>query len=197
LQNCERIVVFFCERPDLKSKISTLRKFRQAAATAAVFAGGGWTEVGIMDIICQSAQVHLQACNMLHEQRKLGRQMVSLSQSPFHIQHNKLSACAPVLVRNSLLYSMAKKRLVLPTEALQMQGLPVPALLAGSPDLAAQWPFRCNLEDIMTESQLRGVTGNGMHICQVGSALLLALAMVAGGSADREASAECLGVWEA
>ena len=149
-----------------------------------------------MDIICQSAQVHLEACKMLHEQGKLGRQMVSLSQSPFHVQHNKLSACAPVLVRNSLLYSMAKKRLVLPGEALQMQGLPVPALLAGFPDLAAQWPFRCSLEDIMTESQLRGVTGNGMHICQVGSALLLALAMVAGGSADREAS-ESLGVWEA
>ena len=82
---------------------------------------------------------------------------------------------------------MRKQRLVLPGEALQMQGLPVPALLEGYPDLAAQWPFQCMPEDIMTESQLRGVTGNGMHMCQVGCALLLALAMVAGGSADREA----------
>ena len=124
---------------------------------------------------------------MLHGERKLGRDLVSLSQSPFHIRANKLSACVPVLVRNSLLYSMKKQRLVLAEEALQMQGLPVPALLPEFPNLAERWPFRCSLSDVMTEAQMRAVTGNGMHICQVGTALLLALAIVAGGSAQMEA----------
>jgi hypothetical protein len=164
-----------------------LKRIRTSRSNSSSFAGGGWSEVGIMDVICPSARVHLEACNLLHEERQLGRDLVSLSQSPFHIQANRLSACAPVLVRNSLLYSMRKKRLVLPEEALQMQGLPVPELLTDHPHVAARWPFCCSLGEIMTEAQLRAVTGNGMHVCQVGSAVLLALAMVAGGCTDRDA----------
>ena len=158
-----------------------LKRVQASSSQSSSFAGGRWSELGIMDVICPSARVHLEACQELHADGKLGRDLVSLSQSPWFMRQNKLSAFVPVLVRNSQLYSMSRRRLVLPEEALQMQGLPVPALLSDLPDLATRWPFKCDFHDIMTETQMRTATGNGMHICQVGSAVLLAVAMLAGG----------------
>jgi hypothetical protein len=142
------------------------------------FKSGGWKMVSAKHVICPSARVHLDECKKLHKLGRLGRDLVSLSQSPLHHVFIKPSGCAPTLTRNSLLYSMLGRRLLLPAETLQMQGLPVPAMLPKS-GLASRWPFACDLPDIMSESWERSVAGNGMHMCQVGSAVLLALAVLA------------------
>ena len=138
----------------------------------------GWIQVSARDVICPSSQVHLDICKRLHRSGQLGRDIVSLSQSPLHHVLIKPSGCAPTLTRNSFLYSMLGRRLLLPAETLQMQGLPVPAMLPNS-GLASRWPFACDLSDIMSESWEQSVIGNGMHVCQVGSAVLLALATLA------------------
>ena len=142
-------------------------------------AGGGWTEVS--EVICASARAYLEAWQKkLITCGELPRDLVSLSQSPWHhvSVYIKPSPCAPTLTQSSFLYSMLGRRLALPAEILQMQGLPVPAMLPNSPGLASRWPFACDLPDIMCESWERKVTGNGRHICQVGSAVLLALAIL-------------------
>ena len=140
-------------------------------------AGGGLTELS--EVIGASARAYLEAWHKkLITSGELPRDLVSLSQSPWHHVFIKPSPCAPTLTESSFLYSMLGRRLVLPAEIMQMQGLPVPSMLPNSPGLASRWPFACDLPDFMCESWERKVTGNGKHICQVGSAVLLALAIL-------------------
>ncbi|MCP4238966.1 MAG: hypothetical protein GY772_00195, partial [bacterium] len=87
--------------------------------------------------------------------------LVCLLQSPHY--SGSTNHLAPPLLRNTLLYSLQRRRLVLPAETCLIQGIPAPSLIS---DLAHRSPFQVPLESLVTEGQLRSLLGNAMHLCQ-------------------------------
>ena len=101
--------------------------------------------------------------------------MVCLLQSPWRITP-VVENHVPVLLTNTLLYSHEASRLVLPEELLLIQGIPVPGLEAQlGIGISGLYPFAGALHDLFQDRAICKLAGNGMHISQVGAALLLAL----------------------
>ncbi len=103
--------------------------------------------------------------------------LVCLLQSPHHTGTSRNSLWAPPLLRNTCLYSLQRRRLVLPAETCLIQGIPTRSLISGT--AGRRSPFEEPVESMATEGQLRGLLGNAMHLCQVGGASLIALCLAA------------------
>jgi len=99
-------------------------------------------------------------------------QIVNLMQNPHHFQ--TIQNLAPALLRGSVLYSMSAQRRFLPEEHFLIQGIPVMELLPVGPKNV--YPFLKPLQELTSSAALRRLTGNAMHLSQVGLAMLLALA---------------------
>jgi len=138
--------------------------------------------VDVLDLIPACARVHLQCCKDLRAPALgLGlpaADIVCVMQSPHQIQPRaspSLQTVVPALLTGALPYSLAADRLVLPDELLLAMGVHSLVLSSVRPSLAALHPFQPPLPDILQEVDLRRLVGNGMHVSQVGSALLLLL----------------------
>ena len=84
-------------------------------------------------------------------------------------------------VKGSVLYSIPDGRLFEPQEYLLVQGIPVRELLPEGSPHARHDPFTRPLAAIVGSAKLRQLCGNSMHLAQVGTCLLWALA----GAAER------------
>lgn len=126
------------------------------------------------DILPPSHRVRLRGYEELaRSQGCSGAQIVNLTQTPGHMQ--QVSQLVPALLRTSALYSMGAQRPFHPEELFQVQGIPVPHLLPPESRHARYYPFRRSLRELASETAMRSLTGNSMHLAQVGLALLLSL----------------------
>ena len=119
----------------------------------------------LLELIPPCARVHLEAArdikNAAAMQGHRGPSVVCLMQSPYQIRPNA-SQAFPTLLTGGLPFSLDLNRLILPQELLLAMGVfPVD-----------QQSLLQNLQD----RHVRRLVGNGMHISQIGAALLLALA---------------------
>ncbi len=122
-------------------------------------------EPDLLELLPPCARVHLQAARDMRSnataQGNRGPNVICLMQSPHQIRPNA-SQAFPTLLTGGLPFSLDHNRLILPDELLLVMGvLPVD-----------QRPLLQNLQD----RQVRKLAGNGMHVSQIGAALLLALA---------------------
>ena len=131
------------------------------------------------DAIPTSARVHLKAYDELARGSAETCDLVCLLQSPYHISPGNRQV-APALLKGSLLFSVSRRRLMLPSETMLLQGFPVPSLLPNDSKLASLYPFQEPLEEMLAERAVRSLSGNGMHLCQVGCMFLIAMGMAAG-----------------
>ena len=130
-------------------------------------------------LISPCARVHLQAAQHILEQlNKVGSptkpDIICLMQSPFQVTPDRSDAF-PTLLTGALPYSLAAGRLVLPEELLLTMGVPAPLLMEVLPDSTLLHPYVQPLTEVLTEREFRRMVGNGMHVCQIGSCILLAL----------------------
>ena len=96
-----------------------------------------------------------------------------LAQSPYH-QMPCRGGVAPALLRGSHLFSLSRRRLLLPCELMAIQGIS-----AGS-GAAEDHPFdEEKAAEWRTPAAVRQMAGNSMHLCQVGTVIALVLAMTA------------------
>ena len=130
------------------------------------------------------ARVHLQECVQISRKRKIG-DMVDLMQNPCRMEPCR-RPFAPTLLRGSLLWSLSRQRLVCPVEYLLLQGIPASpavaaagAAAAGAAARVVQCPFVADLTEHFSESVIRRMAGNAMHVQQVGATFLLAYALLA------------------
>jgi hypothetical protein len=102
---------------------------------------------------------------------------------------NKFATLIPTLVKNSMIYGEAEKRVFLPNEHLAIQGLgayaydhdsyinsPIKWLLTPEHLHGAYLKPEDHRGFRVVSSSKRALTGNGMHVASVGCALLLCLA---------------------
>jgi hypothetical protein len=87
---------------------------------------------------------------------------------------------APTLLKRSRLYDIVQQRLAAPAQHWLMQGFPYPCDASG--DFSQRFfPFLqlvVDSPDVLTEAEQRQLTGNGMHVAQIGSWFLYNLACV-------------------
>ena len=119
----------------------------------------------LLELLPPCARVHLEAArdikNAAAMQGHRGPSVVCLMQSPYQIRPNA-SQAFPTLLTGGLPFSLDHNRLILPQELLLAMGVfPVD---------------QQSLLQNMHERHVRRLVGNGMHISQIGAALLLALA---------------------
>lgn len=100
-----------------------------------------------------------------------------LAQSPYYQQPCRRGV-APALLRGSQLFSLARRRPLLPCELMVIQGIPAGGI-AGDGILAKCYPFVREMEEEWTGSVVRQMAGNSMHLCQVGSVISLLIALSA------------------
>jgi hypothetical protein len=102
-------------------------------------------------------------------------------QSPSRFSSPKLDVCVPALLRGSHLFCLSPhtRRPFLAEEHLVMQGIPIPDMLPPTSRHAQFFPFKTRVSEVMKETETRRLTGNGMHLSQVGNTLLFALALAA------------------
>ena len=119
----------------------------------------------LLELLPPCARVHLQAARDIRNdavtQGHRGPSVVCLTQSPYQIRPST-SQAFPTLLTSGLPFSLDLNRLILPGELLLTMGV----LPADQQSLLQNLPDR----------QVRRLAGNGMHISQIGAALLLALA---------------------
>jgi len=134
--------------------------------------------IDVLDLIPPCARAHLQSCREMRAAAlangKPAPDIICLMQSPHHISPNTLSI-VPALLTRALPFSLASSRLLLPDELMLAMGMPSPLLAELLPAEAARCAFQPPLTDILSEAEVRKLIGNGMHISQVGSAILLLL----------------------
>lgn len=131
------------------------------------------------------ARVHLQECLQISREKCIG-DMVNLMQNPCHMAPCR-RLIAPTLLRGSLLWSLSCQRLVCPMEYMLMQGIPAAptnAVGGAAADDRAhahvmQCPFVADLTESFSESTIRRMAGNAMHVQQVGAVYLLVYALLA------------------
>ena len=119
----------------------------------------------LLELLPPCARVHLEAArdikNAAAMQGDRGPNVICLMQSPYQIRPNA-SQAFPTLLTGGLPFSLDHNRLILPQELLLAMGVfPVD-----------QQSLLQNLQD----RHVRRLIGNGMHISQIGAALLLVLA---------------------
>lgn len=98
---------------------------------------------------------------------------VNLTQEASYIP--KPSELVGALLRGSTLWDLKQDTPVLPIEHFAIQGF---AVDSESPLHARHFPWDFEVLGLLPHSQLRTVTGNGMHLAAVSSALAFALAAV-------------------
>jgi len=128
------------------------------------------------DVIPACARAHLRAYDELRSGSDEVCDLVCVLQSPYHIAPGTRQV-APSLLKGSLLFSLSRRRLMLPAETMLLQGFPVPSLLPSDGELASLYPFQTPLEDMLPDRTVRNLSGNGMHLCQVGCAFLIAVGL--------------------
>ena len=101
-----------------------------------------------------------------------------LAQSPFH-QLPCRRGVAPALLRGSSLFSLSRRRPLLPCELMVVQGIPAGSSCCTGRSLAEYYPFKSIVEQDWPASVIRKLAGNSMHICQVGSVISLIIALSA------------------
>ena len=119
----------------------------------------------LLELLPPCARVHLQAVRDMRSEAAArgdrGPNVICLMQSPHQIRPNA-SQAFPTLLTGGLPFSLDLNRLILPEELLLTMGvLPVD---------------QRSLLQNLHERQVRKLAGNGMHVSQIGAALLLALA---------------------
>jgi len=132
----------------------------------------------LLELLPPCARVHLEAArdmkNAAIMQGDRGPSVICLMQSPYQIRPNA-SQAFPTLLTGGLPFSLDHNRLILPQELLLAMGvLPVD-----------QQSILRNLH----ERHVRRLVGNGMHISQIGAALLLVLAEAM--LATRQSNSKC------
>ena len=88
------------------------------------------------------------------------------------VQFGSVAHHIPTVIRNSRIYSFAGERLLLPDELLAVQGVPVATNGSDAdcvPDSVLQVPDAHSFREVVQR------LGNSMHLCQVGSCVLIAL----------------------
>ena len=134
----------------------------------------------VLDVIPACARVHLQFCKELRakaiaEGNPVAPDVVCLMQSPHQIKPDA-GSLMPALLTGALPFSLAADRLLLPDELMLVMGMPSLLLASAHPNEAApRYPYRVPLAEILRDHELRRQIGNGMHLSQIGSALLLVL----------------------
>ena len=88
--------------------------------------------------------------------------------------HLHLSPSCPALLRASVLHDLVNDRPVLPLEHFLIHAFPVPGLVP--PEFSVDFPFPGVLQTL-SDTEVRKLTGNGMHLCAVGSQLMWLLAV--------------------
>jgi len=111
---------------------------------------------------------------MLANLRPLAFPIANLVQTPgmFSCTHNVM----PALLRGSRLFSLALSRPLLSLEHFIVQGICIPEFLPAGAASVESCPFDTSVLQATSDSERRSLTGNCMHLWQVGSALMLCLA---------------------
>ena len=131
--------------------------------------GKAWSYFLVMTGAGQAAvRKHEQAIMEAGHARKESL-IVNLANSPQYIGARP-TGYIPALLRSSKLWSFAKERCVLPSELLEMQGYNI----HGDRPSAISNLLK---EGSLRDSQLRELTGNGMHVQCVGCVLAFAVAL--------------------
>lgn len=125
----------------------------EAETAAAAAAAGGRKHIGVTDF-------------------------ADLAQSPFH-QVPCRRGVAPALLRGSSLFSLSRRRPLLPCELMVVQGIPAGSSCSIGRSLAEHYPFKSIVEQDWPAAVIRKLAGNSMHICQVGSVISLIIALSA------------------
>ena len=136
----------------------------------------GRENLPVEDIVPPCAKAHLAEYEARSAQAggPSGSCVVCLMQSPY--AYNAKSSSAPPLLQGSLFYSVRRKRLFLPDELAILQGIPAAPAAMLHPELQRLDPWDGqSLVDVVGKGRARRLLGNGMDICQVGSALALML----------------------
>ena len=107
--------------------------------------------------------------------------VVNLTQNPEYFGTGP-AEIMPALLRNTKLYDLASCTEVIPQVHWLIQGWPYPGL--APPEQAGTFPFAGMAEDVLTNRDVRILTGNGMHLAQVGTSCLFALATAVGVKLD-------------
>ena len=133
--------------------------------------------ISLTDVLPPCARANVDAgWALVLEARYHGKEppnMVCVMQSPLHIKPG-VPRLVPTLCTGTRLYSFEADRLVIPEEALLMQGFPVPTFGDIGP-AGNFYPFRLPLGNLFSDRTILRFAGNGMHISQIGAALLLVL----------------------
>jgi hypothetical protein len=140
-------------------------------------------EVDVLDLISASSRVHLEAGQQLRQEalaeERVAPDVVCLNQSPHQLKprvcQESMVPLMPALLTHSLPFSLAADRFLLVEELMMVMGLPTPLVASSNPTLANLCPYKDCMTSFLSETEARRLLGNGMHISQVGSALLLLL----------------------
>jgi hypothetical protein len=100
-----------------------------------------------------------------------------LAQSPYY-QTPCRKGVAPALLRGSQLFSLSRRRPLLPCELMIIQGIPAGSTAIDG-DGAKCYPFVSTMEEQWSWATVRQMAGNSMHLCQVGSVISLLIALTA------------------
>ena len=147
-------------------KALVLSSISEDLSPSDVLSGSRWVRMmGYLDMARKKKQ------NVLRQAAAL---MVNLEQAP-SFNNYLMADIAPALLRHSYLYDIVSEREILPDEHFLVQGLPVPGYV--SPELAATFPFPRVMAELC-DKQKRQLTGNGMHVHAVGSAIMWLLASI-------------------
>ena len=129
------------------------------------------------------ARAHLQECVAISRQESIC-DFVNLMQNPARMKPGRRQV-APTLLRGSLLWSLRHARLLSPVEYLAVQGIPSNSLDyrmsrgSSADEQAMEIPFTVDLSECMSESTVRQMAGNAMHVQQVGATFVLVFALLA------------------
>lgn len=129
--------------------------------------------INVRDIIPICARGHLNAAEELYTASGPSPpiDMICLMQSPHYMAPSIRRV--PTLLKATLLYSLVAGRMVLPQEMLLMHGVPSTVATSRLSTLACLYPWTSPESELFDEASLRRLVGNGMHVAQVGSAVLL------------------------
>lgn len=132
----------------------------------------------VLDLVPACARAHLEAWDAILASgaKETSADIVCVMQSPHFLRPQAIEAM-PALLTSSLMYSLSARRLLLPEELMLAMGLHIQLGGNNIPDGdgGAMQTFELPLAERLREYEVRRLLGNGMHVSQVGSALLLLL----------------------
>ena len=114
--------------------------------------------------------------------------IVNLAQDPQSFGYSS-SRNAPRLLRGSYLYDLVSNREILPLQHLLIQGFPVPGWAPAAAAHAFPFPGLINAtmgpnSQQLSDTELRSLTGDGMHWNLLGSVILFSWAMYSFDASD-------------